>query len=99
MTTSVMDSSPMSGTPAVAFAIPAPLTYTASKPARSTCRAIAAFATPGSMIAPLATNSRSLLLVLILVIDLLLHHARPHQLIHVFRPIKFPHNVDNLPCA
>jgi hypothetical protein len=39
----------MSGTPAVAFAIPAPLMYTASKPARSTCRAIAAFGTPGNI--------------------------------------------------
>ncbi len=40
------------GTPAVAFAIPAPLMYTASNPARSTCRAIAAFGTPGIVTAP-----------------------------------------------
>jgi hypothetical protein len=49
----------MSGTPAVAFAIPAPLTYTASNPVHSTCRAIAAFGTPGNNTAPLAINSRN----------------------------------------
>src|SRR6266705_6168237 len=49
----------MSGTPAVALAIPAQLIYTASNPARSTCRAIAAFGTPGIITAPFAINSRS----------------------------------------
>src|SRR6266516_3869588 len=50
----------MSGTPAVELASPAPLIYTASKPARSTWRAMAAFGTPGIIIVPLAINSRSL---------------------------------------
>ena len=64
--TSVIDSNPLSRRPAVAFAIPAPLMYTASKPARSTCRAIAAFGTPGSITGPVAISSRSLLLLLML---------------------------------
>src|SRR5438876_865988 len=89
----------MSGTPAVAFAIPAPLMYTASNPARSTCRAIAAFGTPGNITAPCAIKSRSLLLLLILlpvlVIDLLLHQARAHQFIDARRFIQFPHNIGN----
>src|SRR5205823_13413742 len=55
----------MSGKPAVAFAIPAPLIYTASNPVRSASRAIAAFGTPGSSTAPFAISSRSLLLLLI----------------------------------
>src|SRR5437773_4286741 len=96
LTISVIDSNPMSGTPAVEFAIPAPLMYTASKPARSTCRAIAAFGTPGSITGPRAISSRSLLLVLVLVIDLLLHHADLHQLIHIFALVEVPDSLDNL---
>jgi hypothetical protein len=74
VTTSVSDSNPMSGTPAVAFAIPAPLTYTASKPARATCRAIAALGTPGNISAPFAINSRNLLLLLMLVLGEMTKH-------------------------
>src|SRR5436309_5827574 len=98
LTTSVIVSNPMSGTPAVAFAIPAPLMYTASKPARSTCRAIAAFGTPGNRMQLCAINSRSLLLLLmlVLVIDSLLHHARPQQFIDALRLIQFPDNLDDL---
>src|SRR5437773_1519584 len=92
----------MSGTPAVAFAIPAPLMYSASKPARSTCRAIAAFGTPGSATQPLVINSRNLpgLVCSIRLFLLLLwlgHFHRPHQFADIFRIVQFPHKIDNLP--
>ena len=87
----------MSGTPAVELAMPAPLTYTASNPALSTCRAIDAFGTPGIITVPGLINSRRCLLLLLLI--LLLHHQRRHQLIDVRRFIQFPRKIDNLLCA
>src|SRR6266496_2358643 len=107
--TSVSVSRPISGTPAVAFAIPAPLTYTASNRRRSTCRAIAAFGTPGSMIAAFAISSRNRAAFVCLVMSseplsfraaslclLLQHLERLHQLIHASGFIQFPNKLDNL---
>src|SRR6266436_575084 len=83
LTTSVNVSRPMSGTPAVAFAIPAPLTYTASNPARSTCRAIAALGTPGIITAAFAINSRNraALLFVVMSSDLLSFRAKSRNLL------------------
>src|SRR6266576_397790 len=94
----------MSGTPAVELASPAPLIYTASKPARSTWRAMAAFGTPGIITVPLAINSRSLpglvrcirsLLLLLLPLPLGWHLHRPHQFADILCFIEFPHKIDN----
>src|SRR5205085_12059794 len=110
--TSVSVSRPTSGTPAVAFAIPAPLTYTASNPTRSTCRAMAAFGTPGSMTAPFAMSARSCAAFVCFVMSseplsfraklrnlslfLIRHLQRLHQLIDVFGFIQFRNKLDNL---
>src|SRR5215510_4313840 len=108
-----MDSSPMSGTPAVAFAIPAPLMYTASKPARSTWRAIAAFGTPGSITQPCAINCRNRAALLLLVIpneplscraksrhlqSFLRHFQLLHQFVNVVGLIQLPRQGDNPFC-
>jgi hypothetical protein len=63
--TSVNVSNPISGNPAVQFASPAPLIYTASKPAHSACRAIDALGTPGIATQSFAINWRNLFALVI----------------------------------